>query len=86
MVIYKCFYTGKEVSEEEVIWTGAYMPYVKMRIPCAPGYEPYRKASVRVFDEFEAVLEDAFQTYMKEKRQTDLDKMSENAAELGLFW
>lgn len=50
---YKCHYTGKEVSEVEVIWTGAIIPNVKVRVPCAPGYEPYRKESIRLFDESE---------------------------------
>lgn len=51
--MYKCFYTGKIVTEDEVIWVGSVLPNVKIKVPCAPGYEQFRKKSIRLFHESE---------------------------------
>lgn len=53
MKTYKCYYTGKEISESEVIWVGSILPNVKVKLPCAPGYEPHRKESIKLFHESE---------------------------------
>jgi hypothetical protein len=53
MPSYVCHWTGKTVSDDQVVWTGGVIPNVKARYPAAPGYEEARKESVRLFHESE---------------------------------
>lgn len=51
--VYECHYTRTIVKESEVIWVGAIIPNVKYKYACTAGYEPFRKESVKLFNESE---------------------------------